>query len=124
MPLILTLPFPDSRLMPNRKNGKHWTSTQSAKEEARRIGYAAGKEAMGAYWKPKEGVGLTLVFCPPDRRKRDLDNLHAAMKHYLDGVCAALEIDDSRFRPVLLDVGAIEKPGGVIVKIGVDHATI
>lgn len=49
---------------------------------------------------------VELVFRPPpDHRERDRDNLLASMKAGLDGVASALQIDDSRFRPIP-DIGA------------------
>jgi hypothetical protein len=47
----------------------------------------------------------------------------AAMKSALDGVAEALGVDDSRFRPILIDVGEVEKPGRVIVGVGVQIVT-
>ena len=41
---------------------------------------------------------LQLMFFPPDKRKRDLDNMLARMKSGLDGFFDALEIDDARVR--------------------------
>jgi crossover junction endodeoxyribonuclease RusA len=42
-------------------------------------------------------VHLLITFRPPDQRKRDLDNMLAAIKSGLDGVADALGADDSRF---------------------------
>lgn len=116
--MIIKLSWPDSKLLPNRKNGRHWTSSQSAKENARLEGYQKAKDS--GYTAPDGLLPVTLVFCAPDKRRRDLDNLLAAMKPALDGIAAALEVDDSRFRPVTIDMGEIAKPGCVIVGIGVE----
>lgn len=43
-------------------------------------------------------ITVCLTFHPPDKRKRDLDNLIAACKSLLDGVADALGVNDSRFR--------------------------
>lgn len=40
--LIITLPWPDTSLMPNRKNGRHWGGTQAAKVRARQAGFCPG----------------------------------------------------------------------------------
>ncbi len=45
--LTLVLPWPDMRLMPNRKNGRHWGGVQSAKEQARRDGRVAATVELG-----------------------------------------------------------------------------
>ena len=40
---------------------------------------------------------IELAFYPPDRRRRDKDNLVACMKAAIDGLADALGVDDSRF---------------------------
>ena len=49
------------------------------------------------------GGGLKITFFTPDNRKRDLDNLLAAMKPALDGMARAIGVDDALFRPLLID---------------------
>ena len=44
MTITITLPFPDSKLMPNRKNGTHWASTVKEKEKAKNDGYYAERK--------------------------------------------------------------------------------
>jgi Holliday junction resolvase RusA-like endonuclease len=62
---------------------------------------------------------VKITFAAPDRIRRDLDNLHGAMKASLDGIAKALGVDDSRFVPVTLDrVLDKQKQGFVIVEIG------
>lgn len=97
---------------------------QSAKEEARIQGYKAAKEAMEGWIEPEGTIPLSIVFCCPDKRRRDADNLHSALKNQLDGVAAALGVDDSRFRPILLDFGPVGKPGSVILGVGVEIVAI
>lgn len=123
MPTI-KLEWPDSRLMPNRKHGKHWSATHAAKNYAKEYAYFDAKQAIGDWKAPDDGkVAISVVFCPPDRRRRDLDNLFASMKPQFDSIAKALGIDDSRFCPVLLDVGPIGKPGCVVVAVGVKIVT-
>jgi crossover junction endodeoxyribonuclease RusA len=43
-------------------------------------------------------LAVHLHFVPPDRRRRDLDNLIASMKAGLDGLADALGVDDSRWK--------------------------
>ncbi len=118
--MIVKLPFPDAALFPNRKNGKHWSASQPAKVAAREYGYFAAKQAMAGFSVADGKIPLSIVFAPPDARKRDLDNMLAAMKPALDGIAAALGVDDSRFRPVTIDVGDVGKPGAVILAVGVE----
>ena len=57
--------------------------------------------ARAAHWRdiplPDRKVRLVFEFHPPDRRKRDDDNLKASLKHARDGIADALGIDDNRF---------------------------
>lgn len=118
--LTIQLPWPDSRLMPNRKHGKHWAATQAVKIKARQDGYMAARQALGKGTLAFTGrVAMRLTFAAPDKRRRDLDNLHASCKASLDGIAQALGIDDSRFRPVTLDDAQdTEGRGFVLVEIG------
>lgn len=118
--ITITLPWPDSALFPNRKGGKHWATYQRAKATARMDGYLAAKQAVG-----RDPLFLTsrtpvsIVFHAPDRRRRDIDGMHGAIKNAMDGIAQALGVDDSIFRPVLID-DTIDpaKRGFVTVEIG------
>ncbi len=41
-----------------------------------------------------ECAHLDITFYPPDRRKRDLDNMLGAIKYGLDGIAKASGVDD------------------------------
>jgi crossover junction endodeoxyribonuclease RusA len=100
----VTLPWPDKGLFPNRKNGRHWGAVSGLKTVATHEAWALAKAAQKGAQAPREGeVAVTLTFHFPDGRKRDADNLLAAMKPYIDGVSLALDIDDSRFWPITLN---------------------
>jgi crossover junction endodeoxyribonuclease RusA len=120
--LTITLPFPPSELMPNRRLGKHWGATNSAKSKAFDDAYTLAYQAISQYrgpWHPTNGrVPVTLTFLPPDKRRRDLDNLLAASKSALDGVAAALRMDDREFEPVTLKRGDVSANGALVVEIG------
>lgn len=119
--IVFKLDWPASRLFPNRKNGLHWTTTNKIKNEALFRAYNIVKSSglcidMGEAQKP-----LKIVFYAPDKRKRDLDNLLAAMKPSLDGMAQALGVDDSLFRPITIDLALDpQKIGFVEVTIDVD----
>jgi crossover junction endodeoxyribonuclease RusA len=120
--LTITLPFPNADLMPNRRLGKHWGQTSGAKSKAYDDAYMLTFQAMQGYrgpWQPTSGrVPVTLTFLPPDGRHRDLDNLLAASKSALDGVAAALHMDDREFEPVTLKRGPKAAHGALVVEIG------
>ena len=113
------LPWPDPKLAPNRRNGKHWTATHAAKgkrlADARLLTLAAMRQA--GYIPPIGPLALTLTFCAPDRRRRDLDNLLAALKADFDGVAQALGVDDQLFDPLTLRRGEPVKGGLVVLEV-------
>ena len=116
--MIIELPFPDPKLNPNRSNGKSWTSSRIYRDCAKQTGYALTRVALENQAFPLAlHYAIQITFYPPDRRHRDVDNLHASMKHYLDGICQALEINDKIFREVTLSFGEMRKPGATTVEI-------
>ena len=115
------LPWPNPKLAPNRRNGKHWTVTHDAKLEA--FGAAATltmqAQRSTGYEPPMDGpVALAITFCAPDKRRRDLDGLLSSCKASLDAVAQVLGIDDARFEPVTLRRGETTKGGAVVVEVG------
>lgn len=118
--LTIKLDWPDTRLMPNRKNGRHWGGTQEAKVRARQDGYFGAKKALGtSELASQERVAVKITFVSPDKRRRDIDNLLACIKPQLDGIAQALRIDDSRFRPITIDEALdVQKVGFLVVEVG------
>jgi crossover junction endodeoxyribonuclease RusA len=103
-PLNLVLPWPPKELSPNAR--LHHMALARVKKRFR---VACGLQAMaqGARRLQAENLALRVVFVPPDRRARDVDNCVAAMKAGFDGLADVLGVDDSRWRwsdpPVLSD---------------------
>jgi crossover junction endodeoxyribonuclease RusA len=117
--LIVKLPFPAPSLFPNRKNGKDYHATLGAKQKQKDDGFYATK-AAGSYSAPAGHIPLSLLYLTPDKRHRDCDNMLAASKALLDGVALALNIDDKRFKPILVDwAHGPDKVGALIVGVGV-----
>ena len=71
------------------------------------------------YEPPRGTLPLTVTFCAPDKRRRDLDNLLAGLKADFDGVSQALGVDDQLFEPITLKRGPTGRPGKVVLEIGV-----
>jgi crossover junction endodeoxyribonuclease RusA len=109
----VTLPWPPSILSPNAR--AHWSRKAIAAAKHRRdcayIAMGAGVRALG--W---PGMAVGLVFCPPDQRPRDLDNMLAAMKSGLDGLRDATGVDDSKWSLTIARGGAV-KGGHVLVSV-------
>ncbi len=110
---ILMFPWPDPHLSPNQRHDRR--ALIGARRAARWAGYVVVTEA-GLHL---SGVPLEmwLTFLPPDQRKRDLDNLFASMKAYLDGAFKALDLDDSLIERVVLVRGPAQRGGQVLVDI-------
>lgn len=118
MTLRIDLPWPSPNLHPNSR--VHWSKRSASAKRARMDANLATLGAMNAQGRPKLGAGeivLTLTFRPPPvNRKRDADNLLAAMKSALDGVADALKVDDWRFA-FTLRAGDPVKGGMVVVEV-------
>lgn len=122
--MIVRLDFPAPELFPNAKaksGGRH--RAMPAKAKAKHDAFMLAKQAMGD-WKAREGlIPISIVFVPPDRIKRDWDGMAGAAKHALDGIAMAIGVDDSRFRPVMIDIVDAKKPGAMLVAVGVEIRT-
>lgn len=95
-PLRIILPWPPSALSPNVRS--HWRSHAKAKKSYRQAcAWQALAQGVTAGCMPAGRVRVSMTFMPPDKRRRDLDNLIAAMKSGLDGLADALGVDDHRF---------------------------
>lgn len=116
MSIVVALPWPEPILWPNR--GGAWWALAQARKEAKRAGFFAALEVGPELFPGTGPLPLTVRFCPSTRRRFDTDNALAAMKGALDGVAQALQVDDSRFTPVTVHRGPVQKPGLVIVEIG------
>lgn len=122
MGIIVNLPWPDSRLSPNAR--VHWAVLSGLKKKARADAAKAVYDALQRGLRETRlsiaGTGpihLTVLFYPPDKRRRDADNLIASMKASFDGIADALGVDDHRFRGAYDIVPEPEKPGRVEVEI-------
>ena len=91
----LVLPWPPRELSPNARHG-HWSTLARAKQRYR-FACAVQARTQGVGAVQAREIAMSLVFVPPDRRARDLDNLIASMKAGLDGLADVLGVDDSRW---------------------------
>ena len=91
------LDWPDSRLMPNRARTMHWAQKGRVAKAARHAAWVAGLQAGLHELHAASRVRMEFEFSAPDRRKRDLDNLIAAIKPCIDGLADAIGMDDNRF---------------------------
>ena len=110
---VIELSWPDSSMLPNRSKGKSWYTTHDAKIIAHNVGYV---QAMGFnIGDTNIDHAVTIIIAPPDKRKRDVDGIHAALKPVLDGIAQALGIDDYHFNPVTLRRIDPATPGSITI---------
>lgn len=115
----MTLPWPPAELNPNKR--LHW-----AKRSAAARAYRAACFVRCWNARPRTPAGkvlLALEFVPPDRRRRDDDNMLAAFKPGRDGLADALGMDDHRFTTQINVSDEVVKGGAVRVRVTeVGHA--
>lgn len=97
----MKLPWPDRTLNPNVKT--HWAIKAKQIKIHRDMAFVSTKCTTNI---EKKGTTLEFTFTPPDKRKRDVDNMLAMCKAYLDGICDALSINDEQFTKIVV----IKKP--------------
>jgi len=86
--------LPDPALNPNRPT--HYMGLYRAKAGAKQDAIALVM-AQGKPPRPYEKAHITISWVAKDRRRRDIDNLFASMKAYIDGLVAVglLRDDDA-----------------------------
>ena len=109
----VALPWPPSILKPNGSHG-HWARKSTAAKRYKADCAILCRVALDKA--EADRAHLTIRFCPPDARRRDLDNMLAAAKHGLDAVSDAIGMDDSRFGLTLMR-GEPVKGGAVIIEV-------
>ena len=114
----VNLPWPKPELSPNSRADRF---TVARAKKAYRAG--CGWEALQvlAAGRPvfAPRIMVRLTFCPPDNRRRDMDNMFRARKAGIDGLADALRVDDSRFDYQLFR-GETCKGGAVLVHLDPD----
>lgn len=103
------LPWPPAVLSPNAR--PHWAAKSKAAKAYRRRCFL---EALAAKLQAPAGrILLSLEFLPPNKRRRDDDNLMAAFKAGRDGLADALKVDDSAF-VTQISISDEVAPGGAV----------
>jgi crossover junction endodeoxyribonuclease RusA len=108
-PVVIDLPWPHKDLSPNARvhHMRHYKVKKQFLKDCFLLTLASKVEI---------GPGrhrLDLVFYPSNKRRRDRDNLLASMKAGIDGLAAALGVDDSVFDPISVSVSPLMHWAGV-----------
>ena len=113
--ITVRLPWPPKELSPNAR--VHWAQKAGKAKRYRQdacVLTLCQINRAGINW--IESYALHLTFCPPDRRRRDLDNMLASIKPGIDGIADAIQVDDQHFS-LTLKRGEPTKGGEVIAVI-------
>jgi crossover junction endodeoxyribonuclease RusA len=109
----VTLPWPPAACSPNAR--VHWSKKSRAARAYRATCRLLAKQV--GLQTPQGEALLILEFVPPDKRRRDDDNLLAMFKAGRDGLADALGIDDSIFSTQIRLSKETTKGGAVRVRI-------
>jgi crossover junction endodeoxyribonuclease RusA len=111
--MMVTLPWPPSALSPNARSGT-WHKATRAKKAYRALCFWTAKPFLRPL--NTDIVDVSITFNPPDRRKRDDDNIIASFKSGRDAVAQLIGVDDANWQ-VKYHMGAPVKGGAVQIKI-------
>lgn len=92
---MIVLPWPPRELSPNARVHHHVKAR--AVKVYRESAYWLAEKASLRVPEGDGGIALRFDFHPPDKRRRDLDNMLASIKAGVDGIADALGVDDQRF---------------------------
>jgi len=93
--ITVALPWPDKALWQNRRT--HWTIVRNATKSLRQRAHFEAQWAGSRHLTITGQPHLAWTIHPPDKRRRDLPNVIAALKPAIDGIQDALGIDDQHF---------------------------
>lgn len=112
---MIELPWYPKELSPNAR--VHFRAKAAATKAYRETAFWIARNGFETTILPSTGgIALRFDFHPPDKRRRDLDNMLAAIKGGIDGIADALEVDDQRFG-FWLSREAPVKGGRIVVSI-------
>ena len=89
---MISLPWPPAKLSPNART--HWASKAKA---FRQYKFQCAMLLSMHRDSIKGRDAYNLRFCPPDARRRDLDNMLSSFKAGIDALAEVSGIDDSNF---------------------------
>lgn len=92
---MIVLPWPPKELSPNAR--MHFRAKAAAVKAYRETAYWLAHKADMPPFPEAGGIAVRFDFHPPDKRRRDLDNMLASIKAGVDGIADAWGVDDQRF---------------------------
>lgn len=111
--MIIRLPWPPKELSPNARVHHHALARVKKKYRSE-CGWEL--KAQGVKKIEADELHLSITFYPPDKRRRDWDNMLASIKSGLDAISQQIEVDDSKWE---LSIKKSKHIGGYVeIKIG------
>ena len=107
---MISLPFPPPKLSPNARC--HWATKARAFKAYKMQCYMLLSQYRPELWGRDS---FALRFCPPDRHRRDIDNMLAASKGAIDALSEVCGVDDSKFSFTIAK-GEPVKGGAVVIQ--------
>lgn len=107
---LIRLPWPPKGLTPHAKG--HWRPRAAATRKYRHSAFVLAKQQRV---ERMPGAHLEFTYYPPDRRRRDCQNIPAMLKPAIDGIADAMRCDDHGFRVHYPDAFSEPTPGGAII---------
>jgi crossover junction endodeoxyribonuclease RusA len=112
----IELAWPDAILNPNAR--AHFMALSRAKKAAKEAANWSTRSVKPLAWKHDGSrLPVKIIAHPPINRNRDADNCIASLKAPLDGVAAALGVNDSLF-DLSFEWGEVISRGKIIVEVG------
>jgi crossover junction endodeoxyribonuclease RusA len=112
------LPWPPRDLSPNRSRNVHWSKKSKTVRDYKAACISCCQEAK-LHLKKHELVAnglkirVTYEIYPPDKRRRDLDNIIGSLKAAQDAISSVVGVDDNHFAVTyVLKEGTVD--GGLI----------
>lgn len=112
---MISLPWPPKELNPNAR--AHFRTKAAAVKAYREQAHWLTIAAPVPLIRETDELLLSIVFYPPDKRRRDLDNMLSSIKAGLDGIADALLVNDQRFALNLRRAETV-KHGRVVIVLG------
>lgn len=106
---MISLPYPPAKLSPNSRC--HWAQKARVFAAYKFQCHALLSQHRPALWGRDS---FELRFLPPDRHRRDLDNMLASSKAALDALSEVCGVDDSKFSLKIVK-GEPVKGGAVVI---------
>lgn len=114
---MILLSWPPRELAPNGRYHFHAKASAAKLYRNSAMFTALGE---GPQIGPERPLSVSVEFCPPDARKRDLDNMLASIKAGLDGISDAYGLNDYDLNPITIKRCDPVKGGRVIVRFSHD----